>query len=65
MLRIDSEGQIQDRFKNEITRSDMAYVIRLISLRIRMIKGILGSYPIIMMPEQFQNFNEFRKEAIR
>jgi len=29
----------------------MAYVIRFISLRIRMIKGILGSYPIIMMPE--------------
>lgn len=45
---IDTDGEVTDNLKHRFTRTDMTKVIKLITSRIRMTRGLFGAYPILM-----------------
>ncbi|KAL4443187.1 hypothetical protein ABPG74_002254 [Tetrahymena malaccensis] len=62
LITLDATQEITENLKKGFTRKDVTNVIKLISSRIRLIRGLFGAFPILMTQQQAKVYQEFKKQ---
>ncbi|EAR85538.2 kinase domain protein (macronuclear) [Tetrahymena thermophila SB210] len=62
LIMLDNNQNITENLKKRFTRADATKVIKLVSTRIRLIRGLFGAFPILMTEQQAKTYEEFKKQ---
>ncbi|KAL4488523.1 hypothetical protein ABPG72_013091 [Tetrahymena utriculariae] len=62
LVAVDTNQDLTENLKKRFTRTDATKAIKLISTRIRLIRGLFGAFPILMTEQQAKTYEAFKKQ---